>query len=406
VKGGWTHVAVEPPPSLRWSSIVSTAAQAMAAKAQEREMLLRGLDEFPVEIVRKAFALLTTGSLYRSEKCEGVARWLLDLHERRVATKNARAREHLTWLAVAAAPPGHCHVRSGMIGTLLEDLVAELPFETLKARFDAKLHPLQYLRPQAAPTAGNIAQAEKIVAGLGSAGALARRFARLSDVQALWTPRVEADAKPQRAGVFAHVTPRGDERTSMSPAPPAVMTWVKFAASVLPTAAAIELLVPAGKQAFMAMVTAANADAPPIVQWDRAERRNPVSMYLYVGGSEAQRWNLRAGEYRRVSAVVLRPWMWDETRSFAHHGAAVCLVLEGARDTAYEAGGGMFPEWLKSEYHGVRATLEAHFRSAVIAEKDAAEVCGISLDKSSTANLVVRVTSRGIRTDYRLDRWD
>jgi hypothetical protein len=378
----------------------------MAAKAQEREMLLRGLDEFSIVAVRKAFVLLTNGSLYRSEKCEGVAKWLLDLHEQRAATKNARAREHLIWRAVAAAPPGYCHVRSGMIGTLLEDIVQGLPFEALKARFDAKMHPLRYLRPQAAPAAGNIAQAEKIVAALRSEGALARRFARLAEVQTLWSPQVAADPKPQRAGVFAHLTPRATHPVSTSSAPPAVMTWVKFAASVLPTAEAIELHVPAGKQPFMAMVTAANLEAPPILQWDRADKRNPVSMYLYVGGSEAQRWNLRAGTHRRVTAIVLRPWMWDETRTFAHHGAGVCIVLDGARDTTHEAGGGMFPEWLKSEYHGVRATLEAHFRSAVIEGRDDAEVCGFSLERGGAADVLLRVTTRGIRADYRLDRWD
>jgi hypothetical protein len=406
-KGGWTHFSIEPPASLRWSSLVTTAAQAMAEKKEEHVMLLRGMDEFPLPVVQKAFTLLTNGALFRSEKCEGVARWLLDLHERRAAAKSARVRDHLTWLAVAGAPAGHCHVRSGMIGTLLEDLQGgELSFDEVKGRFDAKMHPLQYLRPQAAPAAGNIAQAEKIVAALGTAGALARRFAKLADVEALWTPRPPADAKPARSGVFAHLTPRGSEPTTTSPAPPTVMTWVKFAATVLPTAEAIELLVPTGLQPFMAMVTATNADAPPIVQWDRAEKRNPVSMFTYVNGTEAARWNLRAGEHRRVTAIVLRPWMWDEARPFAHHGAGLCVVLEGARDLAYDKSGGLFPEWLKSEYHGVRATLEAHFRSAVIAGKDEAEVCGLSLNKGATASFILRVTARGMRASYTIDRWD
>jgi hypothetical protein len=96
MKGGWRHIAVEPPARMRWESLVTTAGQAMAAKAEERDMLLRGLEEFPAEVVRKALALLTTGSLYRSEKCEGIARWLLDLHERRASTKHERERESLT----------------------------------------------------------------------------------------------------------------------------------------------------------------------------------------------------------------------------------------------------------------------------------------------------------------------
>ena len=55
-------------------------------------------------------------------------------------------------------------------GRLEDGVVAHLPagdlaiaggYETqdIKARFDAKMHPLQYLRPQAAPSEGNIAQA-------------------------------------------------------------------------------------------------------------------------------------------------------------------------------------------------------------------------------------------------------
>lgn len=192
----------------------------------------------------------------------------------------------------------------------------------------------------------------------------------------------------------------------MSGAPPAVMTWVKFAADILPTAEAIEYLVPFGKQSYAALVTAKNADAPPMLQWDREGRRNPVSLYLYVGGSKPETWNLYAGEPRRVTAVALAPAMWDAERSLAHQGSSVCFVLESARDKSHTAGGGLFVENLKSDYHPVRRTLEAYFKSAVIEGKDEAEACGLCLSKGSKWDAVFRVTSRGIRTDYMLDRWD
>ncbi len=89
-----------------------------------------------------------------------------------------------------------------MIGTLMEDIQAGLRFAEVKAKFDAKMDPLLYQRPQAAPSAGNIAQAEKVVQALASAGALQRRFARLKDIQALWTRRVSRC--PPSGGVFAH----------------------------------------------------------------------------------------------------------------------------------------------------------------------------------------------------------
>ena len=74
-----------------------------------------------------------------------------------------------------------------MIGTLLEDLATGMDFATVSARFAAKMHPLKYLRPQAAPRAGNIADAEKIVAKLGIARSLERRFARIDEIETLWT---------------------------------------------------------------------------------------------------------------------------------------------------------------------------------------------------------------------------
>lgn len=415
VTGSWRHLALEPPKARIWTSVVKTAPQARAETREERDMLSRGLDEFPIAALRKAHGYLTSGALYRSEKCEGVAAWLLSLHERLGHEKHESRRANLLWRAAALAPAGYCHVRSGMIGTLLEDIVADLPFESLKARFDAKMNPLQYLRPQAAPKAGNIAQAEKIVEALKSQGALARRFAKLSDVQCLWRPTsterapqtAGSDPAPQSTGgLFSHLLGRGKSEIPESDAPPTVMTWVKFAATVLPDAEAIEFWVPAGKDAYMAMVTAQNSEAPPILQWDSETRRNPVSWYLYVNGSTPQNWNVVPSTFARVSAVVLQPTLWDTGRSFPHQGASVCLVLDGSRDLGYRDSAGFFPEWLRSEYHPIRATIEAYTKAAVVAGKDEAEVCGIRLTKGMTWNQIVRVTSRGLRTRYKLDRWD
>jgi hypothetical protein len=61
------------------------------------------------------------------------------------------------------------------------------------------------------------------------------------------------------------------------------MTWEKFARTMLPEALSIEAQVPAGPERFMALVTAANADAPPILQWDAEERRNPTELVLPRG---------------------------------------------------------------------------------------------------------------------------
>ena len=405
--GEWRHFAVTPPESRVFKpSPVQTRFQQVAEKREDYSTLLRGLAEFPLELVSNAHTLLTTGSLFRSEKCIGVAKWLIDLHEQRRGTKDARQQDNLTWLAVASAPAGFCHVRSSMIGTLLEDLAAGLPFEQIKAKFAAKMHPLQYQRPTAAPSAGNIAQAEKIIEQLESAGALERRFAKLADIVALWQPKLTE--RPQGKGVFSHLKPKAGKSHAPVAPPTVTITWEKFARTALPDAEHIEYLVPTSNQPYLGMVTAKHPDAPPIIQWDNEAQRNPVTWYIYHGGSPPTQWNLKAGVHHPVTAVTLAPWMWHEaSKKDSHHGASVVFLLDGAKDTTYTKGAGFFPEFLKSTYHSIRATIEAYAKNAVVEGKDDASACGIILSKGGTWNQVFRVTAKGgAQVEYKLDRWD
>jgi len=402
--GPWSHLSTPNPAPYKARGLLN-ASQAAAAKLEELGMLSRGLAEFQVDVVRMAHSHLTNGSLFRSEKHVAAAKWLLDLHERRASTKNEKAREAMTWVAVADAPPGWCHVRSGMLGTLLEDIGSGMPFETLKRRFDEKMDPLAYMRPTAAPAAGAIAQAEKLVDALGITRSLERRFARLDDVQKLWTPAPPKTPTARAGGVFAHLSTKTLGGPLLSTAAPVVMTWEKFARTVLPTAETIEFVVPIGSANFCAFLTATHANAPPILQWDRPEKRNPVSWYVYHGGSPASRWGLHSGSTVTVTAIVAQPTAWDSERPITHHGESVMLVLEGAQDSQ-PFGLALFPEVCRSELHEVRSVIEAHNRSTKPTGAEAAEVCGLRLQKGSVFNAVVYVVSAGVRVAYKLDRWD
>lgn len=408
--GRWSHLAVTPPERcVCKKTALKTAGQLAAEKREDYKTLVRGLEEFPAALVNNAYTLLNSESLYRSEKCLGVATWLLELHAQRAASRDERVRDNRTWLAVARAPAGFCHVRSTMIGTLLEDLAAGLEIEAIRTRFAAKMHPLQYQRPTAAPSAGNIAQAEKIIAAMKAAGSLERRFARLEDIRPLWTPAGAHAGKRGKAGakgVFAEVKAKGRPSAQIE-GPTVTMTWEKFLRTVLPTAEQIEYQVPTSKQMYLGMVTAKHPDAPPILQWDLPDERNPVSLYVYVQGSPPAQWNLRPDSWHPVSAVTLQPAAWSTRHKFSHHGERVIFVLAGAKDLEYTKGAGFFPEFLKSELHEIRSTLEAYAKNAVVEGKDEASACGICLSKGGTWNLCFRVTARGgMRTTYKLDRWD
>jgi hypothetical protein len=313
VTGPWCHMAVTLPASRVHKSVVKTAHQVAAEKREEFNMLGAGINEFPLAAVEQAITLLKADLLYRSEKCLGVAEWLKALHEHLAATKNERTRQNILWLAVATAPAGFCHVRSTMIGTLLEDIVAGLPFDSIAARFAAKMHPLQYQRPQAAPTAGNIAQAEKIIEQLKAAGALERRYARLEEIETIWKPTLPSPVAPA-TGVFAHLAPKpsGKKATPVKSVeiPPVTMTWRKFMETILPSALTIQAKTPTDSNRFAALVTAQNSDAAPILQWDSEEARNPVSWYYHAGiDAEMRRRVVKAGgQYDGVEIRATLIW--------------------------------------------------------------------------------------------------
>lgn len=395
--GVWRHMAVLALPQSLHTSLATTAGQAMAEKREDFKNVRRALSEFTPAMVEQALGLLKSDALYRSEKVLGQAQWLADLHAA-LGKAPKHARDNILWGFVGAAPAGFCHPRSSMIGTLLDDIAAGVSFETASRRFAEKMHPLHYQRPQAAPTAGAIQAAEKLVEKLGIARSLERRFARLEEVKTVWLPVPPHEAAGS-SGVFGHVKPKGAAPTPSMVAPPQNITWVKFASDVLPDAEQIEAKVGSGSLPFFGYLTAVHLDAPPILQWDSDAERNPFSWYTYHGGSSASQWSIAPG-WVRVTGISLKPSLWSG--GFGHMGKGATLFLEGCRDTRANQGNALFPETLKSELHGVRATIEAYSKTATIAGFAEASACGLGV-----AGAVVRVTGRaGVVTQYCLDRWD
>lgn len=402
VTGVWRHFAVQPTMSMIFKRATQTAGQAMAEKREDFRTVMDALGEFTQPHLETALALLQTDALYRSEKVLGQAEWLHALHVARDAVHGPR-RANVVWRAVATAPAGFCHPRSSMIGTLLEDIAAGMSFDEVSRRFADKMHPLQYQRPQAAPKAGAIDAAEKTVAQLQAAGSLLRRFCRVDEVQAVWRPVPRKNDAPAD-GVFGHLKPKDAKPAATNIRIPAqTMTWEKFQRTVLPAAERIQFLAP-DRGSYVALVTAVHPDAPPILQWDRADARNPVSWYFWHGGATAASFGLRGGQFHDVEAITLKPSMWNG--GFEHHGAGVMFIIAGARESRM-AGAAIFPEILKAEFHGIRSVIEAYSRKSSIQDMNAPHAAGVMLTKGDNAwNATLRVWSAGRSQEYRLDRWD
>lgn len=82
------------------------------------------------------------------------------------------------------------------------------------------------------------------------------------------------------------------------------------------------------------------------------------------------------------------------------------LVLEGAVDSR-DSGNALFPEFLRSELHGVSSTIEAFAASAKIHGRAEASAAGLMVSSSGKGlGVTVRVTSHGVTQTYIIDRWD
>lgn len=284
-----------------------------------------------------------------------------------------------------------------MIGSLLEDLVNGLPLGDVQKKFAAKMAPDQYLRPQSAPAAGTIQQAEKIVAQLGIVNSLRRRFASLAEVPKVWERKLSFPSQVATAGVFGHLAPRKPELMTINMG---VMTWRKFREMDLAGVTDIQMKVD-GKDSFAAIVTAVDPHAPPIIRWDHEGARNPFSWYTYVGGAEPYQWNLASG-WVNVTAITKSPEDWNQPG----RDSAAFFILENAKDRR-QPGLCLFPEILKPELHEVRSVIEAHSRSGTMEGTAFASACGLMRSKSAwNGSTYLRLESSKAVYLVRVDRWD
>ncbi|MDQ1834413.1 hypothetical protein [Massilia scottii] len=388
--GPWQHLAIEPAAVFK-SVGLHNAWQTACARREAYASVLRALRQYSAPVCAAALRLLNGGTLLTPEAALGQARFLVELHAARDAV-SGQQQDNLTYRMVATAPIGFCHPRSSMIATLLDDIIAGKSSAETAAGWAARMDVLQYQRPQAAPTAGAIKAAEAAFEKLGVVPALRRRFATMADIQeTVWLPRAPAaSASPNDA---------------LPPAAPIVMTLEAFRRTVLPAAERIEMAAPAGKQPFVAFTSAMHADARPILQWDRPERRNPVAWYTYSTGSLPAEFNL-SGSYYEVTAIILPPWAWAG-RTHPQLGEHLAFLLKDARDLrGCEEHSALFPVNMKSELREFRSTIEAFSKANALAGFGEDNVAGLALTEGHPCDVCLRVTSNGQASEYQLDRWD
>jgi hypothetical protein len=392
--GSWDHFAVTNPSPI--DVRVKSADQQMAEKAEDFRVVNTALDKWSSDTMHKAVNLLTGDALYRNDKVLPQAKWLFDL--RVSVNRKPKGRSNIVWRAVAEAPAGFCHPTSGMLGTLLDDIQSGMPLDEVSRRFGEKMHPLRYQRPQAAPAAQTIKQAEELFEKLGLAPALERRYLRRDEVPTFWTPRLLVATK-STTGIFASVTPR----SKAAPQPQQVpgvqnITWARFERDVLPTAERMEAHVDY-HDSFIGLATAVHADAPLLFQW-----QHPVSWWFRYGGAFARDVGIEGGTYVEVEGLARHIHEWWSSQPVGSFVPGILFVLKGARSLPSSQALNLFPECLRGELHGVRSVVEAYSKKRGIT--GTSNVGGVALTKGTKESRRVRVTAGGLVTTYIIDRWE
>jgi hypothetical protein len=389
--GTWSHIAVT---ASRFQNMdrLLMASQHMAATVQSYQTVLSTLFDKAgsKENLDQMIRVFEAAALPRSEKFIEPIKWLRKLHDR----PKGKLGANVLWREMAAVPEGFLHPRASVVWPLLETLQAGGDFEDIKRQFIKMADPLHYQRPQAAPTAGNIKQAEEVIAKLGIAKSLERRFARLEDLTTkVWLPKVSEAHVEDPGSVFGHLKARGATQKSLPLDLPAkTMTWEKFVDRILPAVQKLEFYAP-NRGNYCALLTAVHADAPNIMKWS-----NPVSWYVYHPRSFARDWDLSSMLWKQVTAVVDTPNKWDGKDYLAE---GIVLVLKNCVDRRSGQGNALFPENLRGDLYSVRSTIEAYSRSAEIQGREEATACGYMIRKESCS---IRLRADG--QVYVVDRWE
>lgn len=354
-----------------------------ATSAAKHACLTTALELFTRDDCHVALSLLAVDALPGADKLMPPITWLDNALRRLAIIKHTDYRHNLIWLLARSAVVGQYNIHNTVAGTLLEDIqLNREDLDGVKARLAHKLKPENLMRPQAGPTEGQLAAAERIVAQLGLAPALARRIARLDEVEAVWTPK---PPEPTPPGVFGHLRATQAPPTTTL-AEPRVMSWVVFSRDVLPQAERMRFWVPPEKLNYVGLTTAVDPEAPPLLKWDRPERRQPVAAFTSVGGSAAQAWGLTPGTWAEVAAIALHPRQWVHPPAPASQEPLI--LLTGMR-VIPGVGSCLFPDIVRGELYPVRAVIEAHSNTTPL------EVAGVDTPACGVGVPTVTTNHRG-----------
>lgn len=429
--GGWAHMSFDFPSSRVQAEDLYGFSVAPAPELAA--MLIQVLEDYDLDVVRRASLLLLEDKLAYADNHKASMRWLLDLKEgqsHKLEAADVVARHNLLFQMAASSFLGCLRqLRSGAVGTLLSDVKENKSFREIQASWNRIAGPINYMRPTTAPTAGNISMAEKLFSSLGLTKEDMRREyltpRGIPDNAYIFRDYQYTALKTLRQSIFAHITPKNASKeqheqsnspqTSRNDIPPTSVSFSTFVRKILPTAQKVQYHLSREPIHLYFFITGL-PDTKPLMQWH--DDTNRASWYTHIHPTSVENYGL-SPDWAPVSYIIPFPHLWDgipmtttfplseDTAAFKYYhsknGFRYLVGLDGItnlRDTELC----LFPTLLKSEFHGVRSTIERYSKMGRVQVSDAGPIVGgVAINKSNMKKHLFRVMDqRGQQDTYEI----
>ncbi len=152
-----------------------------------RNVLKRSLDELTLDASETVLELIAQNSLYRGKEFEGLVKEFHSLQKLYKKVPNSE-KDAFCWSTYAQLPKSFdgssalAKIRNTSIGTLLADLSEGIELDVAVKKFEDKVAPSGYKRPQSVTTPRMVEAAKKTLSDLGFLESLNRRYANEADM--------------------------------------------------------------------------------------------------------------------------------------------------------------------------------------------------------------------------------
>lgn len=387
--GGFCHMFMKAPSNSNYYNDFYNHNEMIAKSRENYRLLAESISKFDLQSVKTITHMLKFGNL---PDINGIARDSEYYENFRIELENKKGKErnNYIWWHVSHGSERLFHLKSGLLGTLYEDMMDGLDPDTIRDRYIDKADPMNYMRMKSKPSYQNTVKAEELITKLGLLNSLDRRYATFEEVPKIWVPKETKNNSGE--GLFTHLADNEPTKTKQfSSNCPIPISFNKFLIDILPNADRIECMVNY-IDSFICICTAQNDGSKPLFKYG-----NTFSQYLYKGGSKATEFGLAANSYVEVTGICKSP----EYFNIEGKCDSYILLLKNCKDSNHEnIGSAIFPESLIKELHEVRSTIEAYSKNSHLSNYENSTANGIDISVGLHNKKLLKVESNGIELTY------